>query len=220
MEDTSAKDPLQDSTGFLDLDLVQQQLRLGRFRLQLEYIILGLIAIMAVSIAVGFIAFDIGTDDVKRWGYPGLWLVSGLRAASVVLPIPGSGLTIAAGAFMDPLFGIPVPIAVGVTAGTAESLGEFTGYAAGYSGGRILEKRTLYQRVKTWIRKRAFITIMIMGLMPSPLFDVAGLAAGASRVPIRIFWPAVLIGKITRGIAMAATGFYGIAILEKIFEIL
>ncbi len=85
---------------------------------------------------------------------------------------------------MDPLFGIPVPIAVGVTAGSAESLGEFTGYAAGYGGGRILDKRKLYQRVKTWIRKRAFVTILIMGLMPSPVFDIAGLAAGASRVPI------------------------------------
>lgn len=220
MEDTSVKEPPRDSAGFLDLDLVQQQLRLGRFRTRLEYILLGLIAIMAVSIAVGFIAFDIGTDDVKRWGYPGLWLVSGLRAASVILPIPGSGLTIAAGAFMDPLFGIPVPIAVGVTAGSAESLGEFTGYAAGYSGGRILDQRKLYRRIKAWIRRRAFLTIMVMGLMPSPVFDVAGLAAGASRVPIRIFWPAVLIGKVTRGIIMAAAGFYGIEILKKIFEIL
>ena len=191
MEDTPAKEPPQDSTRFLDLDLVQQQIRLGRFRIQLEYILLALIGIMVVSIAVGFIVFSIGTDDVERWGYPALWLISGLRAASVVLPIPGSGLTIAAGAFMDPLYGIPVPIAVGVTAGSAESLGEFTGYAAGYGGGRILDKRKLYQRVKAWIRKRAFVTILIMGLMPSPVFDVAGLAAGASRVPIRIFWPAV-----------------------------
>ncbi|MFQ5471780.1 MAG: TVP38/TMEM64 family protein [Dehalococcoidia bacterium] len=216
MEDTTVKRPPQEASRFFDLDLVQQQIRLGRFRTRLEYILLALIAVMAVSIAVGFIVLSIGTDDVKRWGYPALWLISGLRAASVILPIPGSGLTFAAGAFMDPLFGIPVPIAVGVTAGSAESLGELTGYAAGYSGGRLLDKRKLYQRIKGWIRKRAFVTIVIMGLAPSPLFDVAGLAAGASRVPLRIFWPAVLIGKITRGIGMAAAGFYGIQIVEKI----
>lgn len=216
MEDTTVNEPPQESSGFFDLDLVQQQIRIGRFRTRLEYILLALIAIMAVSIAVGFLLLDIGIDDVKRWGYPALFVVSGLRAASVILPIPGSGLTFAAGAFMDPLFGIPAPIAVGVVAGSAESLGEFTGYAAGYSGGRLLDKRMLYERIKDWIRKRAFLTIMIMGLMPSPLFDVAGLAAGASRVPIRVFWPAVLIGKIIRGTAMATAGFYGIQIIEKI----
>jgi len=217
MEDTPAKEPPPDSTRFLDLDLVQQQIRLGRFRARLEYVLLALIGILAVSMFAAFIFLDVDFEStVDRWGYPALWLISGLRAASVVLPIPGSGLTIAAGAFMDPLYGIPVPIAVGVTAGSAESLGEFTGYAAGYGGGRILDKRKLYQRVKSWIRKRAFVTILIMGLMPSPVFDIAGLAAGASRVPIRVFWPAVLIGKITRGIAMAAAGFYGIEFLQKI----
>lgn len=217
MEDTPANETPPDNTRFLDFDLVQQQLRLGRFKVRLEYILLALIAVMAVSMFAGFIIFNVDFEStVERWGYPALWLVSGLRAASVVLPIPGSGLTIAAGAFMDPLYGIPVPIAVGVTAGSAESLGEFTGYAAGYGGGRILDKRKLYQRVKSWIRKRAFVTILVMGLMPSPVFDIAGLAAGASRVPIRIFWPAVLIGKITRGVIMAAAGFYGIEFIQKI----
>jgi membrane protein YqaA with SNARE-associated domain len=216
MEDTTVNDPPRESTGFFELDLVQQRIRVGRFSTRLEYILLALIATMAVSIFIGFILLGIGIDDIKRWGYPALFLISGLRAASVILPIPGSGLTFAAGAFMDPVFGIPAPIAVGVVAGFAESLGEFTGYAAGYGGGRLLDKRALYERVKGWIRKRAFLTIMIMGMMPSPLFDVAGIAAGASRVPIRVFWPAVLIGKIIRGIAMATAGYYGVQIFEKI----
>lgn len=216
MEDTTVKEPPQENSRFFELDLVQQRLRIGRFRTRLEYILLGLIAVMAVSMFVAFILLGIGTDDVKRWGYPALFLISGLRAASVILPLPGSGLTFAAGAFMDPLYGIPVPIAVGVVAGLAESFGELTGYAAGLSGGRLLDKRKLYQRVKDWIRKRAFVTILVMGLMPSPVFDVAGLAAGASRVPIRVFWPAVLIGKITRGILMAAAGSAGWQIIEKI----
>lgn len=201
---------------FLDLDIAEQYIRFWRFRMRIEYILLAVVAIMAVSIAVGFIAFDIGTDDVREWGYPALWLISGLRAASVLLPIPGSGLTFAAGAFMEPFMGIPAPIMVGVTAGSAESLGEFTGYAAGYGGGRILDKRRLYQKIKTWIQKRAFLTVLVMSLTPSPLFDVAGLAAGASRVPVRVFWPAVLIGKIARGIAMAAAGYYGFEIAQTV----
>ena len=203
---------------FFDLDLAQQYIRLWRFRTRIEFILLGLIAIMAVSIAIGFIIFDVGVDNIRgEWGYPTLWLISGLRAASVLLPIPGSGLTFAAGAIMNPFLGIPAPIAVGITAGSAESLGEFTGYAAGYSGGRILDKRKLYQRIKAWIQKRAFITMLLMSFMPSPVFDVAGLAAGASRVPIRVFWPAIFIGKCLRGIGMATAGYYGVEIVKTIF---
>lgn len=203
---------------FFDLDLAQQYISLWRFRSRLEYVLLALIAMTAVSIAIGFLAFDVGTDDIRgEWGYPTLWLISGLRAASVILPIPGSGLTFAAGAIMNPFLGIPAPIAVGITAGSAESLGEFTGYAAGYSGGRIMDKRKIYQRVKDWIQKRAFITMLVMSFMPSPVFDVAGLAAGASRVPIRIFWPAVFIGKCLRGIGMATAGYYGVEIVKHIF---
>jgi len=208
--DAPARDP------FLDLDIAEQYIRLWRFRTRIEYVLLGVVAITAVSIAVAFIALDIGIDDVQKWGYPALWLISGLRAASVLLPIPGSGLTFAAGAFMEPFMGIPAPIMVGITAGSAESLGEFTGYVAGYGGGRILDKRRLYHKVKAWIQKRAFLTVLVMSLTPSPLFDVAGLAAGASRVPIRVFWPAVLIGKVLRGIAMAAAGYYGFEIATSI----
>ena len=54
-----------------------------------------------------------------------------------------------------------------------------------------------------------------MSFAPSPVFDVAGLAAGAARVPVRIFYPAILIGKIGRGILMAYVGYYGISFVEK-----
>ena len=167
------------------------------------------IGVFALTIAVAFIVLDLGEDDITGgWGYPILWVISFLRASSVLLPIPGSGLTIAAGGIMDPLWGIPVPIAVGVTAGTAESLGEFTGYYAGINGGKLMEGRKIYETVRRWIARAPFVTMLAMSFAPSPLFDVAGLAAGAARVPIRIFYPAILIGKVGRGILMAAAGYY------------
>jgi len=195
--------------------------RLWRFSVRLEYASLAAIAVFAVSVAIAFIALGLGEDDITGgWGYPMLWVISGLRASSVILPIPGSGLTIAAGAIMDPLWGIPVPIAVGVTAGSAESLGEFTGYWAGVNGGKLMEGRRLYELVRRWILKAPFPTMFVMSFMPSPVFDIAGLAAGAARVPIRIFFPAVLMGKILRGTAMGAAGFWGIEFLERMWEFL
>ena len=198
-----------------------QYVRLGRVSVRLEYASLAAIAVFAVSVAVAFIALDLGKDDITGgWGYPILWVISGLRAASVILPIPGGGLTIAAGAIMDPLWGIPVPIAVGVTAGSAESLGEFTGYWAGVNGGKLMEGRRLYELVRRWIRKAPFPTMFVMAFAPSPLFDVAGIAAGAARVPIRIFYPAILLGKIGRATIMAAAGLYASDFVLGLLDVL
>ena len=201
---------------------LQQQLqyvRLWRVSVRLEYAVLATIGVFAVSVAVAFVALGLGEDDITGgWGYPMLWVISGLRASSVILPIPGGGLTIAAGAIMDPLWGIPVPIAVGVTAGSAESLGEFTGYWAGLNGGKLMEGRRLYELIRRWIRKAPFPTMFVMAFTPSPVFDVAGIAAGAARVPIRIFFPAILLGKIGRGIGMAAVGLYASDSVVDLFE--
>ncbi|MBC8008522.1 MAG: hypothetical protein H7067_00320 [Burkholderiales bacterium] len=163
-----------------ELYQAQQYIRLWRVAVRVEFLTLGAIAAFAVSVAVAFVLLDLGEDDITGgWGYPMLALISLLRASSVLLPIPGSGLTIVAGAVMDPLWGIPVPIAVGVTAGASESIGEFTGYYAGLNGGKLMEGRKIYEAVRRWIDKAPFPTMLAMSFMPSPLFDVAGLAAGA-----------------------------------------
>jgi membrane protein DedA with SNARE-associated domain len=188
---------------------------------RLEFASLAAIGVFAGSVAIAFIILGLGEDDITGgWGYPMLWVISLLRASSVILPIPGGGLTIAAGATMDPLWGIPVPIAVGVTAGTAESLGEFTGYWAGVNSGKLMEGRRLYEVIRRWVQKAPFPTMFVMAFTPSPLFDVAGIAAGAARVPIRIFYPAILLGKIGRGIMMGAAGFYASDFLIDLFDTL
>jgi len=190
---------------------------LGLRRVRLEYLLLAFLLAMAIAIGAVIIVFELGKDDVERWGYAGLFGIQLLRAASVLLPIPGGGIVFAAGGLLDPQWGIPAPVLVGVVAGFAESLGEFTGYAAGRSGTRVLDGRHLYERVKRWIKRRAFLTTLVMAVTPSPLFDVAGLAAGAARVPIRVFYPALLLGKVGRGIMIATLGYYGIELLSEVF---
>ncbi len=161
-----------------------------------------------------FIALDLGKDDVERWGYAGLFGIVLLRSASVVMPMPGGGVIFAGGGLLDPLLGIPAPIAVGLIAGFAESLGEFTGYGAGLGGSPMLQDRAVYKRIKRWIERRSFLTIFAMAFTPAPLFDVAGIAAGATRVPIRVFFPAVLTGKIIRDMIVATAGYYSFGVIE------
>ncbi len=185
-------------------------IHLGRRRVRLEYLLLASMLLLALAFGALFIALDLGRDDLERWGYAGLFGIVLFRSSSVVMPMPGGGIIFAAGGLLDPIAGIPAPLAVGCVAGFAESLGEFTGYAAGLGGGTMLKDRAIYRRVKRWVERRAFLTIFAMTLTPAPLFDVAGIAAGATRVPIRIFYPALLSGKILRDMVVALAGYYSL----------
>ena len=189
---------------------------LGARRVRLEFLLIGTILVIALVATVLFFALDLGTDDLERYGYGGLFLIALLRSASVVIPMPGGGIVFAAGGLLDPVWGIPAPILVGLTAAVAESFGELTGYGAGRGGSTMISKRQLYQRVKGWIHRRPFATVFAMSLFPSPLFDIAGIAAGAARVPIRTFYPAVLTGKIIRGITVATMGYYSIGLIDRL----
>lgn len=186
----------------------------GARRVRLDYLLLGVLILFAVTLAIVSFALGLGKDDVERWGYAGLFGIVLLRAASVVMPMPGGGVVFASGALLNPVWGVPAPILVGLVAGFAESLGEFTGYVAGLGGSGMLKDRKVYQRIKGWIERRSFLTIFLMCFAPSPLFDVAGLAAGATRVPVRIFYPAVLAGKVLRDTLVATAGFYSIGVVE------
>jgi uncharacterized membrane protein YdjX (TVP38/TMEM64 family) len=192
-------------------------LHLGRRRIQLEYLLLAAMVGLAITLGALFLALDFGSSEVERWGYAGLFGIVLFRSASVVMPMPGGGVIFAAGGLLGPVWGIPAPIAVGIVAGFAESLGEFTGYGAGLGGSAMLRDRAIYQRIKAWVERRAFLTIFTMSFAPSPLFDVAGMAAGATKVPIRVFYPALLFGKILRDTVVATAGYYSFEAIGKIF---
>lgn len=202
----------------VELQKTKQYIRLWRLNVRIEVLFLAALGAFAIAVAAGFLLLGLGEDDIKgRFGYPMLWVISLIRASSVLVPMPGAGLTLAAGALMDPVLGIPVPVMVGLTVGTAESIGEFTGYAAGVSGGRLLEGKRLYETIRRSIQKRAYTTMFVLALAPSPVFDVGGIAAGAARLPIRVFYPPVLVGKILRATGVATAGFYGIELIRNIF---
>ncbi len=190
-------------------------LRLGSRRLRVEYAILGAVAVLAAFLAAAAISLRLGPSDVERWGYPGLFAIALLRSASVIIPVPGGGITFAGGALLGSVYGMPAPLMVGLTVAVAESIGEFTAYGAGLGGSRMLESRRAYQRVKRWVNRRPALTIFGMSMLPSPIFDVAGMAAGATGVPIRVFYPAMLLGKLVRGVTVATLGYYSVGFLQN-----
>ncbi len=183
---------------------------------RLEYTLLVGVALLMTAFAIAFFYFGADTSNLRSWGYAGVFLINLVGAASILLPSPAVASVFGGGALLDDFLGVPAFIWVGLIAGSGESLGEFTGYAAGYGGRVVFENRPEYERVHRWMERHGTATMFGLSIFPNPLFDLAGVAAGAVRMPIRRFFPAVLGGKIIKDTYLAAIGGLGATIFTHL----
>ncbi len=185
----------------------------SRFAWRFEYTVLIAVGLMLTAFALVFFYFSTDISNLKSYGYVGLFLVNVIGAASILLPSPAAASVFGGGALLQNLLGIPAFVWVGMVAGLGEAIGEFSGYAAGYGGRLMVERRPIYERIHRWMDSHGTITMFLMSTVPNPLFDVAGLAAGAVQMPMRRFFLAVLAGKVIKDTWMGAVGAGGVAIL-------
>jgi membrane protein YqaA with SNARE-associated domain len=142
-------------------------------------------------------------DQLQEYGYLGAFLVSIILNATVVLPAGNF-------AFLFILGGaLPSFILVGLVGGLGAAIGEFTGYAAGYSGQAIIKKRQLYTRLEGWMKKWGTLTIFFLSVAPL-FFDLAGIAAGALRFPPWKFFIACWLGRTILYLGIAWAGAIGL----------
>ena len=190
---------------------------LKRLRIRDEYLIGGIIlVVICVSLGLFFlrgVLFD--TANISSLGYVGVFLFTLLGSATIFLPSGGGAVVILAGAVLNPVW-------VGLVAGLGGTLGETTGYFVGYEGGAILERHAkVYTKAKRWMERRGSITIFVLSVLPNPIFDAAGLAAGGIRFPLKKFLMLVWIGKTIQAMGAAFLGAWGsdrfISIAEGLF---
>ena len=145
-------------------------------------------------------------DEFRRYaGSPlGLLLffvLSAVSSATLILPVPGLALTSVLGTAAHPLL-------IGIIGGVGQTIGELTGYLAGYSGHTLVQDTPRYEQISGWMRRYGVLALFVLGLVPNPLFYVARIAAGALRMPVRRFLLGAGAGKILKNIAFAYTGAY------------
>jgi membrane protein DedA with SNARE-associated domain len=186
------------------------------FAWRLEYTLLVGVAFLLTVFAITFFYFSADISNLRSYGYIGLFLINVIGAASILLPSPGAASVVGGGAFLDGWLGLPAFFWVGLVAGLGEAVGEFSGYAAGYGGRIVVENRPEYKRIHRWMDRRGTITMFLMSTIPNPLFDVAGLAAGAVQMPLRNFFFAVLAGKLIKDWWMAAVGAGGFELISHL----
>jgi uncharacterized membrane protein YdjX (TVP38/TMEM64 family) len=183
---------------------------------------LRVIQVLTVVIIIGAVAGTVWLqgqhellDRIGRspWALPALFAVSVISSATLFLPVPGLAITTLVGSLLN-------PVTVGIVAGIGQTLGEMTGYLAGYSGQGLVNRSKTYDRVEGWMKRNEFmgeLVVFVLALIPNPLFDAAGMAAGALRFPLWKYLTAAGLGKVIKNIVFAYGGSLGIDWLARFF---
>ncbi|MDO8969428.1 MAG: VTT domain-containing protein [Saprospiraceae bacterium] len=162
-------------------------------------------SILIILIVIGIsILVYIGRDWLRNLGvlgYPGLFLVGLLASAAMFVPMPGLLVLAAAPSVM-----VLDPFWAGMVFAAGASLGEMSGYFAGFAGQGTVQRSKWVDRMEYWMKKYGGVTLLVLGFIPNVLIDVAGLVAGALKMPWYkfLFW--CFLGKVPKCLLVAYGG--------------
>jgi membrane protein DedA with SNARE-associated domain len=195
-------------------DLRAASRRSGWFRV--EYALAGAVMLLLGAYMLAYIALGLDLEALRSWGYLGIFFIAMAGSATIVLPTPSSVAIFSGGVLLDPVLGVPAPLLVGLVAGVGDALGEFSGYTLGYAGKDALRHRRAYSTFESWMRRRGMLTMFLLSTFPNPLFDLAGAAAGATRMPARRFFVSTLCGKIVKDTFLAYGGSFSVGLVSRL----
>lgn len=149
-------------------------------------------ALLLLNVAVFMLPIDYHVFGA--WAYPGVFLITFLANAAVALPIPYLPIVGQVARTAD-----FVPLVV-LTAAFASVLGESVAYAIGRIEKDLFSDHPVYRRLQRLVDRpiRAGLVLFVLAVPLNPLFDVAGIAAGALGIPYRVYFWSVFIGRLVR----------------------
>jgi len=160
---------------------------------QKRWLTLALYVVILVGLSFGFAYlfrylmayFNISIEKLATTAYLVVFVVTLASNASILVPVPFHV------SIMMTVAHLWNPVIVALVASIAGTLGEISGYYAGYLGKRIAQLENIpgYQRLVGWMNKHGPWGIFLISLQPILPFDVAGLLAGVSKLP---FWKFLL----------------------------
>lgn len=155
--------------------------------------------LLVVALTVLLFIFRSKINHLGVYGYPGIFIISILANATIIIPLPGIAITSAMGAVFNPFW-------VALAAGLGAGIGETSGYLAGISSRETIQKSKRMRRITGWMEKYGGVTILVLAFIPNPAFDLAGIAAGALRIPFYQFLIWTCVGKILKMLMFAYGG--------------
>lgn len=171
--------------------------------------ILAVLAVIGITVYVYSVRNRI--EEFAHLGYFGAFLIMFVANATVILPAPGVAIIFAMGSLINPL-------GVAFAAGIGGTLGEMTGYLAGYSGQAAVENTKAYNRIVPYVQKYGAWVILVMSAIPNPFFDLAGIAAGITKIPVWKFMLACWVGQTIKMLMFAFAGAYSVDWIAKFYN--
>lgn len=128
------------------------------------------------------------------YNYLGAFVLMIVANATVIVPVPWPAILIPIARQSDSLLLIVLVGALG------SAIGESVAFFVGRSGRGAVENTRFYRWIQIQLRHpwRAFLVLFALSAPPNPLFDIAGLTAGAMGLPFWMFFLAVFLGRIVR----------------------
>lgn len=166
--------------------------------------------VFAVVISVVVFIFRDKFIDLKGYGYFGIFLISVLGNATIILPVPVILTAFLGGSIFN-------PILVGLVAAFGATIGELTGYLAGSAGQYAIEKDKRLEKIQKWMDKYGVVVLFILAAVPNPLFDLAGIVAGATKIPVWKYLVVVFFGKVIKFVLISYLGAGSAAVLGARF---
>ncbi len=167
--------------------------------------ILGLAAVFTIAVLAVVFSEQV-QERFAGLGYLAVFVITIVAAATVILPAPGAVSVAAFGAVLNPWL-------VGLVAASGQTLGELSGYYIGWSGRGIVQNVRGYATIKRWMDRHGVATLFVLAMIPNPVFDVAGMIAGASRFGVIKFIAASWPGRAIKNTGFAFAGALGIELL-------
>ena len=190
-------------------------------RIIIGHSIVALILLSSLALGVATIWFNLNEEKFKGLGYAGIFFLNLISTSTFFIPVPG--LTAAGQALIVSQAPSLGAWQVGLIGGIGMALGEITAYVAGALGREVAQGRqvggpTWFRRAVTralrtvdWLMMRyGMLTLFALSAVPNPIFEVAGLTAGAVRMNFWRFLGSVTAGKVVRGLALAYIGEFSI----------
>ena len=163
-----------------------------RRRRHVVFAAVGVVALIALNIAVYLAPIDY--RGLTAFAYAGAFLVCLIANAVVAIPIPYIPVIAHIGATAQS------PALVVVLGALGSVLGESVAYLVGRAEQGLVSEHPLYKRMHRLAERKWLAGLVLFGLaVPlNPLFDVAGLAAGAMGMRYRVFFIAVFTARVVR----------------------
>lgn len=157
---------------------------------------------LLIALNVAIFAAPVNYRALGMFAYVGVFLLCFVANATTFIPVPYIPVVAHVAATVQ-----LVPLLV-LAAALGSVLGESVSYVVGRAGTGIVEEHAFWRRIETWIARpwRAGVVLFLLAVPLNPLFDVAGLAAGALGLRYRVFFASVFLARVVRMSVIAWLG--------------